>query len=192
MAFAARSCERRANASWSARAMPNSAATLSAVSGIESVPNFSRMAGLTNRQPMVVSWISVDRENADAALGMTNGARLMLSTPPASTRSASPERTARDAMAIASRLDPQSRFTVPPGAATGRSGQQRRHPGDVAVVLAGLVGAAEQHVVQLRPSRPTAAARPGPRSTWAARSSGRTVASAPPYRPNGVRTPATR
>ena len=68
---------------------------------------------------MVVSWISVARENADVALGMTNGARLMLSTPPASTRSASPERTARDAMAIASRLDPQSRFTVPPGAETG-------------------------------------------------------------------------
>ncbi len=99
--------------------MPNSSATLSAVSGIESVPNFSRIAGLTNRQPMVVSWISVDRENADVALGMTNGARLMLSTPPASTRSASPERTAREAMAIASRLDPQSRFTVPPGAETG-------------------------------------------------------------------------
>ena len=69
---------------------------------------------------MVVSWISVDREYADAALGMTNGARLMLSTPPARTRSASPERTALDAMAIASRLDPQSRFTVPPGAVTGR------------------------------------------------------------------------
>jgi len=96
---------------------------------------------------MVVSWISVDRENADVALGMTNGARLMLSTPPASTRSASPERTARDAIAIASRLDPHNRFTVDPGGHR-QVGQQRGHPGDVAVVLAGLVGAAQDHVVQ--------------------------------------------
>ena len=69
---------------------------------------------------MVVSWISVALENAVAALGMTNGARVMLSTPPARTRSASPDRTARAAIATASRLDPQSRFTVPPGAETGR------------------------------------------------------------------------
>ena len=55
MAFAVRSCERSANASWSARLMPNSSAMLSAVSGIESVPNLSRITGLTNRQPMVVS-----------------------------------------------------------------------------------------------------------------------------------------
>ena len=75
----------------------------------------------------------------------------MLSTPPASTRSASPARTARAAMPTASRPDPQSRLTVPPGTETGRPGQQRGHPGDVAVVLAGLVGAAEQHVVQLGP-----------------------------------------
>jgi hypothetical protein len=34
----ARVCERSANASWSARAIPYSAATFSAVSGIESVP----------------------------------------------------------------------------------------------------------------------------------------------------------
>ena len=190
--MAVRSCERRANASWSARAMPNSSATLSAVSGIESVPNCSRIAGLTNRQPMVVSWISVARENADVALGMTNGARLMLSTPPASTRSASPERTARDAMAIASRLDPQSRFTVPPGAETGS-------PASNVAIRA-----------TLRLSSPAWFAQPSSTSSSSSQSTdgsrplsvaehvrGQVVrsdasASAPPYRPNGVRTPATR
>jgi acetyl-CoA acetyltransferase len=41
------------------------------------------MRVFTKRQPMVVSWISAWRENAVSALGMTNGARDMLSTPPA-------------------------------------------------------------------------------------------------------------
>ena len=172
--------------------MPNSSATLSAVSGIESVPNASAIAGLTNRQPMVVSWISVARENADVALGMTNGARLMLSTPPASTRSASPERTAREAMAIASRLDPQSRLTVPPGAETGspasnvaiRATLRLSSPAWFAQPSSTSSSCVPVHRRQARPL--------SSRSTWAARSSGRTAASAPPYRPNGVRTPATR
>ena len=55
------------------------------------------MAGLTKRQPMVVSKISAAREKAPSALPMTKGARLMLSTPPARTRSASPARIARAA-----------------------------------------------------------------------------------------------
>jgi hypothetical protein len=41
------------------------------------------MRGLMKRQPMVVSKISAWREKALLALGITNGARLMLSTPPA-------------------------------------------------------------------------------------------------------------
>ena len=46
---------RAAKASWSARLTWNSAATLSAVSGIESMPKASFIFGLTKRQPMVVS-----------------------------------------------------------------------------------------------------------------------------------------
>jgi len=55
------------------------------------------MAGLTKRQPMVVSSIFATREKALSALPITKGARLMLSTPPAMTRSAWPDRTARAA-----------------------------------------------------------------------------------------------
>ena len=44
-------------------------ATFSAVSGIESVPYRSRIAGLTNRQPIVVSWISARPRPRGAGLG---------------------------------------------------------------------------------------------------------------------------
>jgi hypothetical protein len=51
---------------------------------------------------------------------MTKGARLMLSTPPASMTSASPVRTARAASPTASSPEPQSRLTVEPGTVSGR------------------------------------------------------------------------
>ena len=51
---------------------------------------------------------------------MTNGARDMLSTPPAISREFSPVLMARAAIEMASRLDPQSRFTVVPGTDCGR------------------------------------------------------------------------
>jgi len=47
--------------------MANSAATFSAVSGIESTPCFAFIAGLTKRQPMVVSYTALLRENALSA-----------------------------------------------------------------------------------------------------------------------------
>ena len=65
--------------------MPNSPATFSAVSGIESMPYLAFISGLTKRQPMVVSSILAARENALSALPITKGARVMLSTPPAIT-----------------------------------------------------------------------------------------------------------
>jgi len=40
--------------------------------------------GLTNRQPIVVSTIAGVRAKATSAFGITNGARVMLSAPPAS------------------------------------------------------------------------------------------------------------
>ncbi len=46
---------RRAKASWSSRLILKSTATFSAVSGMASTPNAAFMAGLTKRQPMVVS-----------------------------------------------------------------------------------------------------------------------------------------
>ncbi len=111
---------RTANWSWSARLMPKSAATFSPVSGIESTPYSDFRRGFTKRQPMVVSKISAARLNAESAFGITNGARDIDSTPPASTSWASPVRTARAPMATASSPDPHRRLTVTPGTVTGR------------------------------------------------------------------------
>ncbi|MCY1297258.1 hypothetical protein D9M70_466910 [compost metagenome] len=111
---------RRAKASWSARAMLNCAATFSAVSGIESMPNCACIAGLTKRQPMVVSKSSALRPKACSDLPMTNGARDIDSTPPAIISPASPQRIARAALPTASRPEPHRRFSVVPGTLTGR------------------------------------------------------------------------
>ncbi len=190
-ALAARCCDRYAKASCAARSTPNSAATFSAVSGIESMPHPLRISGLTSRQPIVVSYTSAVRANGVAAFGMTNGARLMLSTPPATTRSASPATIARAAEASASRPEPQSRLTVLPGTSSGR-------PPSSAAIRATLRLSSPAWLAQPRiTSSVRAQSTEGwratsSRTTCAARSSGRTPASAPAYRPIGVRTPATR
>ena len=125
-------------------------------------------------------------------LGSTNGARLMLSTPPAMIRSASPARIARAAIPTASRPDPQSRLIVLPGASSGRSASS-------AAIRATLRLSSPAWFAQ--PSSTSSRADQSTdgrlglgesRTTWAARSSGRTVARAPTYRPIGCRTPATR
>ena len=85
-----------------------------------SMPYFAFIAGLTKRQPIVVSSIFAAREKAESAFAMTNGARDMLSTPPAITSDISPHLMARAAMATASRLEPQRRLTVVPGTSVGR------------------------------------------------------------------------
>ncbi len=142
---------RRANASWSSREILYSSATFSPVSGIDSVPYFALNAGLMKRQPIVVSSSFSDREKAESDLPTTNGARDMLSTPPAMTSSASPLLIARAALATASIDEPQRRFTVEPGTSTGRPGEQKRHACDVAIVFAGLIRAAVDHVVERVP-----------------------------------------
>ena len=97
---------------------------------------------------------------------MTKGARLMLSTPPASISSASPVRMARAAMPTASRPEPHSRLTVVPGTLDRQAGQQRAHARDVAVVLAGLVGAADRPRRRLRPNRPPGCGASARGSGW--------------------------
>ena len=116
----ARACEASAMRSCASRVMPNSAATFSAVSGIESMPWRSFISLLTKRQPMVVSSIFALRENALSALPITKGARDMLSTPPAIISSASPLRMARAALPSASSPEPHSRCTVEPGTCSGK------------------------------------------------------------------------
>ena len=119
-AAAQRCCERSAKASWSARLMLKSAATLSAVCGMECVSYSFFIIGLMKRQPIVVSYTALLRLKALSALGMTKGARLMLSTPPAIIRPASPALMLRAARPMASMPEPHRRFTVVPGTSTGR------------------------------------------------------------------------
>ena len=58
---------------------------------------------------------------------------------------------ARAAVPTASRPEPQRRLIVAAGTLVGEPGQQQRHAADVAVVLAGLVGAAVIQVVHRLP-----------------------------------------
>jgi hypothetical protein len=58
---------------------------------------------LTKRQPMVVSYTALLRLKALSILGMTKGARLMLSTPPAIIKPVSPDAMALAAVPTASR-----------------------------------------------------------------------------------------
>ena len=73
-----------------------------------------------NRHPSVVSnmWIS-PRGYAAAGLAMTNGARVIDSTPPAMTTSPSPTLIAWAADAAACSPEPHSRFTVCPATSAG-------------------------------------------------------------------------
>ena len=103
---------------------------------------------------MVVSSIFAARENALSALPMTKGARDMLSTPPAIISDVSPLLIARAAIAdgiharTAQAIDGRARHL------DREPGQQQRHAPDVAVVLARLVGAAVDHVIDGGPVHP--------------------------------------
>ena len=68
---------------------------------------------------MVVSYKAFERLNAASDFGITNGDRLMLSTPPASTMPASPAAMTRAADPTASSPEPHRRLIVAPGTSTG-------------------------------------------------------------------------
>src|SRR3954453_18653493 len=113
------------------------------------------MRGLISRQPSTVSATSgVPRGKPRSCFIITQGARLIDSTPPPSSRSPSPDLIERAAWFTASRPDAQGRFTVAPevplgGRARGQPGPPAGQPSHVAVPLAGPVGAAEVAVVDL-------------------------------------------
>src|SRR4051794_41808793 len=70
------------------------------------------MSGLTMRQPSVVEYISLwPAGKPFSGLSTTQGARLIDSTPPTRTTSASPVSICRDASIAASRLEPHRRVT---------------------------------------------------------------------------------
>ncbi len=147
MAATALSWLRRAIWSCASRSIWKSTATFSAVSGMESTPYCSFISLLTKRQPMVVSYTALLRLKALSALGMTKGARLMLSTPPAIIR----PRLARldGARGGAHGVQARAAQAVDGGAGhiDGQARQQAAHAGHVAVVFTGLVGAAVEHIV---------------------------------------------
>ena len=73
-----------------------------------------------NRQPSVVSYSSrAPRSRRASALPITNGARVMDSTPPAMNTSPSPTAIACAAALTAWSPEPHSRFTVWPATSTG-------------------------------------------------------------------------
>ncbi len=99
--------------------MPYCLATFSAVmpSGIV---HSLRMRGFVKRQPTVESAIGgTSRFHGEPDFSCTYGARVMLSTPPATKASPSPALIACAALAIACSPDPHSRFTVWPGTSIG-------------------------------------------------------------------------
>ncbi len=159
--------------------MPSTRATSSAVSGIEKVA-FSRAAirGFTNRQPIEVSKAAPGFAQARSGFAWTQGARVIDSTPPATIASASPARIAWAASAIADIPDAHRRLTVIPGTSSG-------NPASSAAMRATLRLSSPAWLAAPRMTSSTADAGSPARSTAfattsAARSSGRTPASAPP------------
>src|SRR6218665_29341 len=157
--------------SWASRQILKSVATFSAVSGIESTPYCAFISLLTKRQPMVVSYTALLRLKALSALGMTKHARPMLSPALEGARRGPDGIEPRATQAVdgaARNLQRQAR-------------QQAAHAGDVAVVFAGLVGAAKQHIghggpVNLRVARHQRAQGNGAEVVGAHRAEGTAIA----------------
>ena len=102
-----------------------------------------------------------------------------------------PARIARAAEPRASSPEPHKRLRVPPGTGTGSSASSAAIRATFR--LSSPAWFAQPSSTSSRADQSTAGSRSTrDRSTCAARSSGRTAASAPPYRPMGVRTPSTR
>ena len=137
------------------------------------------MRGFTNRQPSVVSSIvRGPRSHAPSALSITYGARVIDSTPPATNTSPSPAPIAWAALFTAWRPEPHSRLTVCPATSTGS-------PARRAAMRATLRLSSPAPLAQPSTTSSIRAGSIPVRSTiapiaTAARSSGRTVASAPP------------
>src|SRR5213078_4108927 len=94
---------------------------------MESFPYWALSRGFGNRHPNVVSHAVRFPIPPSRFFGTAYGARVMLSTPPATNTSPSPVLTAR--------------------AGDREPGEEGRHPGDVPVVLSRLVRTAEIHFV---------------------------------------------
>ena len=113
------------------------------------------------RQPSVVE-CSVCVAGREALLGLEQHPRRARHRLHAADHDAATRRRSRSrgsACIAASSDEPQSRLTVVAGHARRQPGEQHRHARDVAVVLAGAVGVAEEHVVDRARGRAPARAR---------------------------------
>ncbi len=141
---------------------------------------------LTSRQPSVVETaVTLPAGNARDGLGSTHGARVIDSTPPATTTSASPVSTMREAIIAASRLDPQSRLTLVAVTETGRPASSTAIRPTLRLSSPAPF-ALPQTTSPISAGSSRGALSTTPRSATAARSSGRVSARAPLNRPNGV------
>ncbi len=179
-----------AKASCWSRVMPCLSAISSAPSPSETV-HCGGMSGLVIRQPRVVEYICwLPAGKARSGFWSTQGARLIDSTPPATATDASPSAMARYACTTASSPEAHSRLTVAPGTVTGSPASS------TAIRATFRFSSPAPLALPNTTSSRRAGSRPGERSTsdrrtCAARSSGRTEESAPPYLPTGVRTAST-
>ena len=169
--------------------MPKRSCSCSFASPRLTVHSFG-IAGLTSRQPSAVETaVTSPTGNDRSGLGSTHGARVIDSTPPVSTMSASPVSIARAPTISDSRLEPQSLLTVTAGTLTGTPA--RRAAIRPTLRLSSPAPLALPHTM----SPIAAGSRSGVRAsadvtTAAPRSSVRTPESPPLNRPNGVRTAA--
>src|SRR5260221_670718 len=120
---------------------------------------------------------------------MTQGARVIDSTPPAMTTSAPPAWISRAAAMVACMPEPQSGLTVWPGTSTGKPA--RRRPIGATLRLSSPAWLAQPKITSSTSPGSSPIRSTTSRSTTAARSSGRTSFSWPPYFPIGVRTAET-
>ncbi len=168
---------RRANSSCAARLIPYFSASCSVLSPRETV-HCSGMFGLTMRQPSVVECsVSWPAGKPLAGFCRTQGARLIDSTPPATTTEASPTAICLLACMAASSPEPHNRLTVVPGTLVGQ-------PASSVAMRATLRLSSPAPLASPSTTSSTASGFPPrsarARSTCAPRSSGRTPDRAPP------------
>ena len=138
-------------------------------------------------EDVVETAVTLPAGKAREGLGSTHGARVIDSTPPASTTEASPASMVREACIAASSDDPQSRLTVVAGTEVGS-------PASSTAIRPTSRLSSPAWLAHPQTTSPiSAGSSPGARDSTpfrvvAARSSGRTPASAPPKRPKEVRT----
>ena len=176
-AATARRWLRSANSSCTVRSISYSRASTSAVSPMDSVCSLG-IFGLTSRHPMAVSNTSCSRGNALSGLGMTNGARVMDSTPPAIAIAPLPARSSADALLIACSPEPQRRLTVTPPVASGSPASSTAMRATLRLSSPAWL-LAPSHTSSTSSGRISGLRRNSAPSTVAARSSGRAPESAP-------------